>query len=125
MSTYDYVIVGAGSAGSVLANRLSEDEDATVALIEAGGPDTAPEIHIPLALGTLTKSPMDWDLDSEPEPQFANRRIYLPRGRVLGGSSSINVMIYMRGNQLDYDGWAAAGAIGWGWADVSAVLLEG
>lgn len=124
MSTYDYVIVGAGSAGCVLANRLTEDEGASVALIEAGGPDEAQEIHIPLAFGYLFKTPLDWDLDTEPEPQLANRRAYLPRGRVLGGSSSINAMIYMRGNRLDYDGWAAAGATGWGWGDVLPYFLK-
>ncbi|MBO0745554.1 MAG: GMC family oxidoreductase N-terminal domain-containing protein [Candidatus Dormibacteraeota bacterium] len=124
MRTYDYVIVGAGSAGSVLANRLTEDEAATVALIEAGGPDEAQEIHIPLAFGYLFKTVLDWDLDTEPEPHLANRRAYLPRGRVFGGSSSINAMIYMRGNRLDYDGWAASGATGWGWDGVLPYFLK-
>jgi choline dehydrogenase len=122
--SYDYVIVGAGSAGSVLANRLSEEEAATVAVIEAGGPDEAQEIHIPLAFGYLFKTPVDWDLDSEPEPGLNNRRAYLPRGRVFGGSSSINSMIYQRGNRLDYDGWAAGGATGWGWEDVLPYFLR-
>ncbi len=124
VSAYDYVIVGAGSAGSVLANRLTEDEGATVALIEAGGPDEAQEIHIPIAVAALAKTPFDWDLSTEPEPQFGNRRAYLPRGRVLGGSSSINAMVYMRGNRLDYDGWAAGGATGWGWDDVLPYFLK-
>ncbi|MFE9446214.1 GMC family oxidoreductase [Streptomyces sp. NPDC006602] len=118
MNTYDYVIVGAGSAGCVLAARLSEDPDVRVALIEAGGPDTAQEIHIPAAFPQLFKSELDWDLDSEPEPGIFGRRTYLPRGKVFGGSSSINAMIYMRGNPADYDGWAAGGATGWSYADV-------
>lgn len=124
VSTYDYVIVGAGSAGSVLANRLSEDEAATVALIEAGGPDEAQEIHIPLGFGYLFKTPVDWDLDTEPEPQLGDRRAYLPRGRVFGGSSSINAMVYMRGSPLDYDGWAAGGATHWAWEDVLPYFLR-
>ncbi|MFD8863225.1 GMC family oxidoreductase [Streptomyces sp. NPDC059590] len=118
MTTYDYVVVGAGSAGCVLAARLSEDPDVRVALIEAGGPDTAQEIHVPAAFPQLFKSELDWDLDSEPEPGAGGRRTYLPRGKVFGGSSSINAMIYIRGNRADYDGWAAAGAGGWSYADV-------
>lgn len=118
MSTYDYVIVGAGSAGCVLAARLSEDPEVRVALIEAGGPDTAQEIHVPAAFPQLFKSALDWDLDSEPEPGIGDRRSYLPRGRVFGGSSSINAMIYIRGNRADYDGWAAAGADGWSYDEV-------
>ena len=115
---YDYVIVGAGSAGCVLAARLSEDPDVKVALLEAGGPDTAPEIHIPVAFPALFKSSLDWDLLGEPEPGLDGRRLYLPRGKVLGGSSSINAMIYIRGNRADYDEWAAMGADGWGYDDV-------
>ncbi|MFZ0217976.1 MAG: GMC family oxidoreductase N-terminal domain-containing protein [Candidatus Dormiibacterota bacterium] len=118
MSTYDYVVVGAGSAGCVLAARLSEDPAVSVALIEAGGPDLAQEVHIPLAFSQLFKTPLDWDLDTEPEPELGGRRAYLPRGKMLGGSSSMNAMIYMRGNRADYDGWARAGAAGWSWADV-------
>ncbi|WP_434599895.1 GMC family oxidoreductase [Streptomyces sp. A5-4] len=118
MNTYDYVIVGAGSAGCVLAARLSEDPGVRVALIEAGGADTAQEIHIPAAFGLLFKSELDWDLDTEPEPGLGGRRAYLPRGKVFGGSSSMNAMIYMRGNPADYDGWAAAGATGWSYAQV-------
>ncbi|GAA2356328.1 GMC family oxidoreductase [Streptomyces cuspidosporus] len=118
MHTHDYVIVGAGSAGCVLAARLSEDPDVRVALIEAGGPDTAPEIHIPAAFARLFKTELDWDLASGPEPGLGGRHTYLPRGKVLGGSSSINAMIYMRGNRADYDGWAAAGATGWSYAEV-------
>ncbi|MGN9795735.1 GMC family oxidoreductase [Streptomyces sp. OZ13] len=118
MSMYDYVIVGAGSAGCVLAARLSEDPEVRVALIEAGGPDTAQEIHIPAAFPQLFKSGLDWDLDSEPEPSIGGRRTYLPRGKVFGGCSSINAMIYIRGNRIDYDSWAAAGATGWSYDDV-------
>jgi choline dehydrogenase len=115
---YDYVIVGAGSAGCVLASRLSEDADVHVALVEAGGEDTQPEIHVPAAFPALFKSELDWDLLGEPEPGLDNRRLYLPRGRMLGGCSSINAMIYIRGNRLDYDGWAATGCEGWGYDDV-------
>jgi choline dehydrogenase len=115
---YDYVVMGAGSAGCVLAARLSEDPHVKVALIEAGPPDTAQEIHIPAGVSSLIKSRWDWDFDSEPEPGLARRRIYLPRGRMLGGSSSMNAMIYIRGNRADYDTWAAGGAEGWAYADV-------
>jgi choline dehydrogenase-like flavoprotein len=117
-SVYDYVIVGAGSAGCVLAARLSEDPDVTVALLEAGGPDTADEIHTPAAFPAVFKSGLDWDLLGEQEPGLGNRRLYLPRGRVIGGSSSINAMIYIRGNRADYDEWAAMGFDGWGYEDV-------
>jgi len=115
---FDYVIVGAGSAGCVVAGRLSEDPDARVALLEAGDQDTQPEIHIPAAFPALFKSDLDWDLLGEREPGLDHRRLYLPRGRMLGGCSSINAMIYIRGNRLDYDAWAAAGADGWGYDDV-------
>jgi choline dehydrogenase-like flavoprotein len=114
----DYVIVGAGSAGCVLAGRLSEDPDARVLLVEAGGPDTAPELHIPAAFPAVFKSSLDWDLLGEREPGLGGRRLYLPRGRVIGGSGSINAMIYLRGNRLDYDDWAANGAEGWSYDEV-------
>jgi choline dehydrogenase-like flavoprotein len=110
---FDYIIVGAGSAGSVLAARLTEDPDVTVALVEAGGRDSALEIDIPLLFPQLFKTQFDWDFCSEPEPALGQRRIYLPRGKVLGGSSSINAMVYIRGNPGDFDGWAAQGATGW------------
>jgi choline dehydrogenase-like flavoprotein len=113
-----YVIVGAGSAGCVLAARLSEDPACEVVLIEAGGPDTAQEIHIPAAFPQLFKSPYDWDFSSEPEPGLGAKRVYLPRGKMLGGSSSMNAMIYIRGNRADYDEWAAQGAAGWSYNDV-------
>ena len=115
---FDYVIVGAGSAGCVLAARLSEDPDVRVALLEAGEEDTQPEIHVPAAFPALFKSSLDWDLLGEQEPGLDNRRLYLPRGRMLGGCSSINAMIYIRGNRGDYDAWAAAGCEGWSYDDV-------
>ncbi len=117
-SSYDYVIVGAGSAGCVLAYRLGEDPDVRIAVIEAGPADTDAQIHVPFAFGALLKSRVDWDLVSEPEPRLDLRRNYLPRGKVLGGSSSLNAMIYIRGNKLDYDEWAADGHEGWGYEDV-------
>jgi choline dehydrogenase len=115
---YDYVIVGAGSAGAVIAARLTEDPDVRVALVEAGAADTADEIHIPAAFGSLFKSEWDWDLDTEPEPELGGRRAYLPRGKMLGGCSSMNAMIYIRGNKVDFDQWAADGATGWSYEDV-------
>jgi choline dehydrogenase-like flavoprotein len=102
----------------VLASRLGEDPDVRVAVLEAGPPDTEPEIHVPLAFGALLQSRFDWDLLSEPEPELDDRRIYLPRGRVLGGSSSLNAMIYVRGSRADFDEWAAAGLAGWDYENV-------
>jgi 4-pyridoxate dehydrogenase len=118
-SGYDYVIVGAGSAGCVLANRLSEDGGASVLLLEAGGRDWHPYIHIPLGMGRMHDHGMfDWGYHTEPEPNLNGRRIEAMRGKVLGGSSSINVMAYTRGNPGDYDRWAQKGARGWSYADV-------
>ena len=109
---FDYIIVGAGSAGCVLAARLSQDPAISVALVEAGGRDDAPEIAMPAAFPQLFKTQYDWDFATEPEQSLGRRRIYLPRGRTLGGSSAINAMIYIRGNQADFDGWAKEGAAG-------------
>ena len=94
---YDYVIVGAGSAGCVLADRLSEDPETSVLLIEAGGPDSSDFIHMPLGYSALFRTDKDWDYMTGFEPQCNNRRVYLPRGRMLGGSSSLNMMVYMQG----------------------------
>ena len=113
--SYDYVIVGAGSAGCVLANRLTEDPGTTVLLIEAGPPDTDDFIHIPAAFSALYRSRNDWDYTTGFEHGADGRRIYLPRGKTLGGSSSMNAMIYIRGNRRDWDEWAAEGCEGWGW----------
>ena len=119
--SYDYVIVGGGSAGCVLANRLSEDGAARVLLIEAGGRDLHPFIHIPLGMGKMHERDMfNWGYATEPEPNLNGRRIDAMRGKVLGGSSSINVMAYTRGHCGDYDRWAQKGALGWSYADVLA-----
>jgi len=123
-SGYDYVIVGGGSAGCVLAARLSEDPAVQVALIEAGPVDDAPEVHTPATFAQLFKSQHDWDYSSEPEPALRGRRIYLPRGKVLGGSSSMNAMIYIRGNRADYDEWAADGAEGWSYDELLPYFIK-
>ena len=115
----DYVIVGGGSAGCVLAARLSEDPAVRVVLLEAGPPDTSVLIHCPAGLALLAKNGQaNWGLQTEPQPGLDGRRGYQPRGKVLGGSSSVNAMIYARGHRADYDAWAAAGNPGWGWDDV-------
>lgn len=121
---YDYVIVGAGAAGCVLAARLSEDADVSVLLVEAGPPDTAEEIHIPVAFGKLFQTKWDWDYLTDPEPGLDGRRRYLPRGKMLGGSSSMNAMVYIRGNPADYEEWESLGAEGWGWDEVLPYFLR-
>src|SRR5262249_51158357 len=102
---YDYVIVGAGSAGCALAARLSADAATRVLVLEAGGADSRREIGIPAAMAKLFRTEVDWDYSTEPEEQLAGRRIYMPRGKVLGGSSSINSMVYVRGHRTDFDAW--------------------
>ena len=115
---YDYIIIGAGSAGCVLANRLSKNPKNSVLLLEAGGPDSNMNIHIPGAYLKIHKSKQDWGFWSENQSNVLNRKIYLPRGKTLGGSSSTNAMAYVRGNANDYDGWAELGNKGWGYKDV-------
>ncbi|MBN6149594.1 choline dehydrogenase [Xanthomonas sp. AmX2] len=116
---YDYIIIGAGSAGCVLAHRLSEDRHCKVLLIEAGPRDRNPFIHMPAGLARLANNRrINWNYATAPEPQLNQRRLWWPRGKVLGGSSSINAMCYVRGVPADYDDWAAAGADGWAWRDV-------
>lgn len=116
---YDYIIVGAGSAGCVLANRLSADSAARVLLVEAGGKDWHPFIHMPAGLAKLVKDKrINWSYETEAEAQLDGRRMYWPRGRVLGGSSSINAMCYIRGHARDYDEWVEAGNAGWSYAEL-------
>ena len=115
---YDYVIVGGGSAGCVLAARLSEDPNIRVLLLEAGITDDRCDIHVPAATVALWGSPIDWDDHTEPQPHLGGRCIRWPHGKVLGGSSAINVMMYMRGHRQDYDRWAELGNPGWSWDDV-------
>ena len=113
---FDYIIVGAGSAGCVLANRLSEDPRNSILLLEAGPRDTSPWIHVPLGYGKLfNRRDVNWSYESEPEPALNGRRIFTPRGKVLGGSSSINGLVWIRGQPQDYDGWRIPG---WGWTDL-------
>lgn len=120
----DYVVVGAGSAGCVLANRLTEDPSVTVLLIEAGGKDRSPNIKIPAGFAKQFHTKLDWDFATEPEPHCDGRSLFVPRGKSLGGSSSMNAMLYVRGRPLDYDLWEADGALGWGWDDVRPYFLK-
>jgi choline dehydrogenase-like flavoprotein len=123
--TFDYVIVGGGTAGCILANRLTEDGKTTVCLIEAGPRDNYPLIHMPLGFIRMLFEPKyNWMFMSPPDPNIKNRPMYAPRGKTLGGSSSINGMIYMRGHRADYDEWASQGNAGWGWNDMLPYLRK-
>ncbi|POX42592.1 choline dehydrogenase [Streptomyces sp. Ru73] len=117
--TYDYIVVGAGSAGCVLAARLSEDPTVRVALVEAGGPDRRQEVRIPAAFPKLFKTAYDWDFTTTAQPALDGRELYWPRGRTLGGSSSLNAMMWVRGHRDDYDAWAAEAGEGWGYDEVA------
>ena len=119
MAEYDYIVVGAGSAGCVLANRLTEDGTATVLLLEAGGKDTSQWIHIPVGYAKTLKDPkVNWLYETEVDATSGDRPHVWPRGKVLGGSSSINGLLYVRGQAADYDNWAQAGCTGWSHSDV-------
>ena len=116
---FDYIVIGAGAAGSVLASRLSEDPEVSVCLVEAGSKDRSNFIHCPAGYAGMVKLGLsNWDFETVPQPGLNGRRGYQPRGKVLGGSTSINSIIYVRGQREDYDHWAALGNPGWGWADV-------
>lgn len=118
MPEYDYIVIGAGSAGCVVANRLTEDPETNVLLLEAGNPDTKPEIHMPAAWVKLLGTEVDWVYFTEEEPHLNDRKMFCPRGKVLGGTSSINAMVYIRGNRHDYDSWMELGNTGWSYQDV-------
>jgi choline dehydrogenase len=122
--SFDYIVVGAGSAGCVVANRLVSAGH-SVCLIEAGPADSSPLIHIPFGIiGLIREGRHNWGYNTEPDPQLNNRRLYWPRGKTLGGSSSINAMVYIRGNPADYNEWADAGNEGWGWKDILPVFTS-
>ncbi|HLX44938.1 MAG TPA: GMC family oxidoreductase N-terminal domain-containing protein [Bryobacteraceae bacterium] len=115
---FDYIVIGAGGAGCVLASGLSENRECNVLLIEAGPPDRKREIHMPAAFSKLFKTPLDWNFATEPQEPLNGRRLYWPRGKMLGGSSSMNAMVYVRGRPADFDGWRDLGNAGWGFEEV-------
>ncbi|HKN56261.1 MAG TPA: GMC family oxidoreductase N-terminal domain-containing protein, partial [Amycolatopsis sp.] len=115
---FDYIVVGAGAAGCVVANRLSEEPGTRVLLLEAGGRDWSPLIHLPVGFTKLTSPGVNWGFETVPQPQLNDRRMWYPQGRTLGGSTSINAMIYIRGHALDYERWAELGNKDWGYEDV-------
>jgi len=125
MRRYDYVIVGAGSAGCVLAARLSADPNVKVALLEAGDEDSVNEIRVPAAALQLTKTKYDWDFYSEAEPGLGGRSVPLARGKGIGGTSSINAMVYIRGNPADFDNWERDGASGWSYREMLPYFIKG
>jgi len=118
MAQYDYVVIGAGSAGCVIANRLTEDSETTVLLLEAGEPATKPEIQNPVDWTKLLGTEVDWAYFTEEEPHLNGRKVFCSRGKGLGGTSSINAMIYIRGNRHDFARWQALGNPGWSYQDV-------
>ena len=124
MGDIDFIIVGGGSAGCVLANRLSAKENFRVLLIEAGPKDTHPHIHIPGAYPKIHRSNLDWGFWTEPQQHVFNRKIYLPRGKTLGGSSSTNAMAYVRGNKEDYNHWSDLGNVGWSYDEVLPYFIK-
>ena len=125
MENFDFIIIGAGSAGCVLANRISENPNNKVLLIEAGGRDSNPWIHIPVGYYKTMHNPkVDWCYNTEPDETMANRSIPYPRGKTLGGSSSINGLLYIRGQEQDYNIWRQLGNKGWGWKDVLPYFIK-
>lgn len=122
---YDYVIVGAGSAGCVLAYRLSADPNTRVLLLEAGGEASSPLIHVPMGIGrTLADPQLCWYYQTEPDPRAGDQGYTWLRGKVVGGTSSVNGMLYFHGQPEDYDGWAALGCEGWGWSEMARCFRE-
>ena len=124
VGTYDYIVVGAGSAGAAVAGRLSEEPGTTVLLLEAGGAGRHLNVQIPAAFSKQFRTKFDWEFYTEPEPHLGGRRLYHPRGKMLGGSSGQNAMIYIRGHRSDYDDWAKNGATGWSYDEVAVSDLD-